>query len=173
MPAAMKAMKTHKAFVKSRMRYPVFLRGAIFGLHLAGWTYQEIVDEVAKPDGSETSIGGVASAIAQAKANGGLLWDGDVKTISSAGRPRKTTCALDRKIVQLVFKHRGRALVTPMYVRICNGVPYTSTAPGWASGARPGRRLGRQAWAQLPGCEAPREAPPNAVPYTHALHRAV
>jgi hypothetical protein len=105
--------------VATRAHFSPYLRGVIYGLLLAGWTYEEVAEEVEKPDGTNPCQQTVASVAAQAKAGGGLRWDGESasKTGGLAGRPRHTKTALDRAIVKLVFKHRGKALVTTSYVR--------------------------------------------------------
>ena len=106
-----------KKKAKSRSHFTPFLRGVIYGLFLAGHTHREIADELVKADGSEASHGSVTTAIQQVQAHGGLLWDGETTADSSAGRPRKTSKALDRQILRLVFKHRGKTLVTAKFVR--------------------------------------------------------
>ena len=102
-------MKTAKAC--SGARFNPYLRGVIYGLFLAGMTYQEIADEVEKPDGSNPCQQSIATVVAQATERGGIMWDG-ASLASKAGRPRETSTALDKKIVKLVFKHRGKAVVT-------------------------------------------------------------
>ena len=97
-------------------RFTPFLRGAIFGLLLAGWTYSEIAAEVEKPDGTHPCQQAVAQVAKQLKARGGFAGDGENES-EQAGRPRITTDALDKEIVKLVFKHRGRAMVTVKYVQ--------------------------------------------------------
>jgi hypothetical protein len=112
-------MPPAKTMMKSHARFTPYLRGVIYGLFLAGYTYQEIADEVVKPDGSETTQQGVSGVIDQAQANGGLLWEGEVASSScgAVGRPRQTTNTLDKKILRLVIKHRGRVLVTPKFIK--------------------------------------------------------
>ena len=100
----------------SNMHFSPFLRGVIYGLFLAGYTYREIADEVEKPDGSHPCKTSVASVVQQATQLGGMGWDGETAN-GNAGRPRRTTNALDKAIVKLVFKHRGRAKVTVDYIR--------------------------------------------------------
>ena len=87
-------------------RFNPFLRGVIFGLFLAGYTYREIADELEKSDGSNPCFQSVASVVQTAQENGGLAWDGaSGSTISdTVGRPRKTSDSLDKKILKLVFK---------------------------------------------------------------------
>ena len=97
-------------------RLTPFLRGVIYGLLLAGWTYCEIAEEVEKPDGTHPSQQAVAKVAATLKSCGGFRWDGHSSS-GNAGRPRATTDALDKQIVKLVFKHRGSAVVTIKYVQ--------------------------------------------------------
>ena len=92
-----------------------FLRGVVFGLFLAGSTYQEIADEVEKADGAHPCQQTVADTIRRVEKNGGLAFDGE--RAPQAGRPRHTDSALDRQILRLVFKHGGRAVVTARYVQ--------------------------------------------------------
>ena len=109
-----------KRKAETRVRLTPYLRGVIYGLFLAGYTYQEIADEVEKADGTNPCQQSVASVISQAKSHGGLQWDGEAEyksASSSVGRPRETTQKLDRQILQLVFKHRGKALVTVAFIK--------------------------------------------------------
>ena len=102
---------------RSTTRLSPYVRGVIFGLFLAGYTYQEIAEEVEKPDGTNPCQQTVAGVVEQAQQQGGLLWDGEHSTSGGPGRPRITTDALDKKIVELVFKHRGSALVTIEFIK--------------------------------------------------------
>jgi hypothetical protein len=115
LPGLVLEMPRVKKATKSHGRFTPFLRGVIYGLHLAGYAYHEIQEEVVKPDGSETTQQGIADAIAKADRNGGVLWDGEVG--KSSGPPRQTTPSLDKQILRLVFKHRGRTSVTPKYIK--------------------------------------------------------
>lgn len=98
-------------------RLTPFLRGVIFGMFLAGSSVSEIMDEVTKPDGSTPSKTAVEDAIQRVQQTGALLSDGGSGGASSAGRPRSTEAALDKKIVKFVFKHRGLAKVTVAFLR--------------------------------------------------------
>ena len=60
----------------SRSHLSPYIRGVIYGLIIAGWTYQEIADEVEKPDGENLCQQTVATVASQAKARGGMHWDG-------------------------------------------------------------------------------------------------
>ena len=48
-----------------------------------------------------------------------MHWDGQSGSSTSpdVGRPRSTTDALDKAILKLVFKHRGRVVVTVQYIQ--------------------------------------------------------
>ena len=98
----------------SSAHFTPFVQGAIYAFFLAGWTYQEIADEVEKVDGTNPCQQSVASVVKQVSENGGMQWGPDK---SDVGRPRQTTDALDKAIVKLVFKHRGSTVVTAKYVR--------------------------------------------------------
>ena len=105
---------------RQRAHFTPFLRGAIYALYIAaGWTLQEIADEIPKSDGSMPTQQAVHAVVTHADENGGFLWDGGPGTATSdaMGRPRKTSGALDKKILKVVFKHRGSVMVTPRYVR--------------------------------------------------------
>ena len=93
-----------------------FARGAIDGLHIAGWSLAEIAEEVPKADGSAACQQAVWATLMSAKEQGGYLSTGE-SGAHSAGRPRGTSSALDKQIQRVVFKHRGRAMVTPKFIR--------------------------------------------------------
>ena len=103
--AGRKAKRQTRAGGTSFARLTPYLRGIIYGLMLAGYSVGDIVDEVAKRDGSQPSPTAVRQSLEVSQEIGGMAWDGVVET--GAGRPKKTTHALDRDIVRLVFKHRG------------------------------------------------------------------
>ena len=135
-----------------------FLRGAIYGLLLAGWTYNEIAEEVEKPDGTHPCQQAVAQVARQLQSRGGFGWDGEAAS-GEAGRPRSTSDALDKQIVKLVFKHRGRTLVTIKYVQrmIKAARKYSSRTIG--------RRLGEAGLAWL------RRRRKTLVPSVHKVSR--
>ena len=104
--------------MKSRARLTPYLRGVIFGLFLAGSTYEEIAEEVVKADGCHPCQQTVAACIVRCQKNGGVAWDGGATNEqTSVGRPRTSSKPLDRKIVSLVFKKRGSAIVTVRYIK--------------------------------------------------------
>ena len=112
-------MAPKKAVLRTSTRLTPFLRGVIYGMFLAGSTYQEIAEEVVKSDGHKPCQQTVASVVAQAEENGGLCWNGlaGSATSETVGRPRATTGALDKKIVRLVFRHRGKSSVTVRFLK--------------------------------------------------------
>ena len=139
-------------------RFTPFLRGAIYGLLLAGWTYSEIAEEVEKPDGTNPSQQAVSQVAAQLQAHGGFSWNG-VSASGEVGRPKITTDALDKKIVALVFKHRGRAMVTIKFVqKMCKAARKLSSRTV-------GRRLGEAGLAWL------RRRRKTLVPAAHKVSR--
>ena len=101
----------------SYARLTPFLRGVIYGMFLSGMTIPEIRDEIIKGDGECPSYNAVGNLIKQCTAKGGLLWNGGADVKHAGGRPRTTTSSLDRKVIKLVFKHRGSAKVTVKFVR--------------------------------------------------------
>ncbi len=149
---AMPVKKLHtKAAAKSKRKTPgasharlsPYLRGVIYGMHLTGATLPEIEQKVRKPDGSRLSNGGAWGCVKLCEANGGLKWDGDASAIASSGRPRETTKAMDKALLKLVFKHRGRAIVTVAFAQ--------KHLPAWraVSGSTVERRLGEAGLAYL------------------------
>ena len=59
----------------SYARMTPFLRGVIYGLFLAGYTVDEIRDEVLKPDGFRPCRQSISNAIQLAEKHGGEFWD--------------------------------------------------------------------------------------------------
>ena len=89
-----RAMKKKNA---SFVHFSPFLRGVIYGLFIAGYTYREIADEVEKADGTHPCHASVASVVEQAEQLGGMSWSGQ-PAHGEAGRPRHTSNALDKAI---------------------------------------------------------------------------
>lgn len=126
LPAAAPCLPLRLVFAMSRVakqteasshaRVAPYTRGIMYGMHLAGLPCEEIQKEVAKPDGQQLSLPSVYKSIALS-AKHGQMWDGSAEQVSGRGRPRKTSTAMDRKIVALVFAHRGRAFVSTAYVQ--------------------------------------------------------
>ena len=112
MPVRKKA-EEHK---ESRfIRLNAYQRGMIYMGFLCGMSLTEIRDEVEKSNGGHPSLQAVSNTIDLAREMGGALWDGQIQ--GAAGRPRETSSGLDKSMVRLVFKMRGRAVVTASYVR--------------------------------------------------------
>ena len=96
-------------------RLTPYLRGIIYGLRMADYGVQDIIKEVEKADGAPPSRSAVLRSLALSDRMGGLAWDGVVP--SAGGRPKKTSDALDKAMLRLVFKHRGQAKVTCEFVQ--------------------------------------------------------
>ena len=92
-----------------------FARGVVWGLYMAGWTGKAIAAKVRKKDGTLPPRQAVWAAIAGGKKKRARVWRGEQK--SKAGRPRKTTKGLMKKIRNLVFRHRGSAVVTVAFIK--------------------------------------------------------
>ena len=116
-PHSAKPVRKRQKATKSFSRLTPFLRGVIYGMFLAGSSVPEIMEEVVKPDGFPVSKTSVETAIQRAEETGGMHSDGDFGAAAHSGRPRSTTTALDKALVELVFKHRGRAKVTVAFAR--------------------------------------------------------
>ena len=105
-----------KKKVSAYARLSPYVRGIIFGLFLGGTTLTDIAGEVTKENGDHPCVSSVESTVKMCKAQGGTKWNGVVES-SGRGPARKTTDALDGKILKLVTKMRGSAKVTVDYVR--------------------------------------------------------
>ena len=69
-------------------RLTPFLRGVIYGLYLSGSSFDEIQQEVAKPDGADVTLQSIRNTVAMCEANGGVTFDGRPPS-SARGRPRR------------------------------------------------------------------------------------
>ena len=98
-------------------RLTPYLRGAIFAFAVAGYTLDQIQDEIVKSDGATPCLQTISGTIERCYAEGGIKWNGDVSAHADPGRSRVTTSLLDDKIKKFVFKHRGRAKVTVAFVK--------------------------------------------------------
>ena len=99
-------------------RISPMVKALIYGMFLAGMSYPDIADhkKVIKTDGTSPSVQAVAGVVETCESVKFHTWDGKVIK-NGQGAPRATTSSLDRKIVQLVFKERGRAKVTVDFIR--------------------------------------------------------
>ena len=77
---ARKAKRQKRAGGSSFARLTPYLRGIIYGLMLAGYSVDEIVDEVEKPDGSQPSPVAVPRRLQLSQEEGGMAWDGVAQT---------------------------------------------------------------------------------------------
>ena len=91
----------------SRARLTPYARGIAYGMSLAGAKLAHIANTVVKTDGAHPCQQSIADCLDLCKANGGVRWNGDVKALSDAGRPRETTPEFDKSLAKLVAKHRG------------------------------------------------------------------
>ena len=89
--AGRKAKRQTRAGGTSFARLTPYLRGIICGLMLAGYSVGDIVEGVAKRDGSQPSPTAVRQSLEVPREMGGMAWDGVAET--GAGRPKKTTDA--------------------------------------------------------------------------------
>ena len=101
----------------SFQRLTPYLRGAIYAFFLAGYTLEQIEENIKKEDGTTPCLQTISNTISLCKEEGGFSWGGVLSSATGRGKPRATTSALDKKIVKLVFKERGRAKVTAAFVQ--------------------------------------------------------
>ena len=127
---------------KRRTQLNPFLRGVIYGLHLGGMTQRDIADEITKPDGEQPCHQTIASVIKLAQNSGGLEWDGGNKPRD--GRPRVSSSALDKKILRLVYRYRGRSIVTVAG----DGNKHSHRKPTGVTRVKTARSGARAAWQQ-------------------------
>lgn len=96
-----------------------FTRGIIIGMRMAGAERQEICDRVRKTDGSSPSIGAVDAVLhtvgKRSVGQGGPICPPIRK--KRAGRARKLTKQQEKRLVNLVFRERGKAKVTAKYCK--------------------------------------------------------
>ena len=82
---------------------------------MAGWSTRAIMKVVRKTDGTAPTQQAVAGAIASGKKKGARKWSCEEE--HAGGRPLKTSRSLDKKIKNLVFRHRGKIVVTVAFIR--------------------------------------------------------
>ena len=100
----------------SHARLSPYVKGIILGMSLAGMASRDIAKQVVKGDGTHPPYQTVSATLKRCLAEGGLAWNGEARAVGR-GPPRKTSAALDRRIVRTVFKHRGSAKVTVDFLR--------------------------------------------------------
>ena len=117
--AAPRLLQGLQAMVKktSFQRLTPFLRGAIFAFALAGYSLENIQDQIKKSDGAVPCLQTISDTIARCRAEGGFAGDGNVLPTETMGRSRVTSTAFDKKIKKFVFKYRGNVKVTARFVR--------------------------------------------------------
>ena len=158
MPVKKSRLKRVASIKRSRARLSPYVRGLVFGMHLAGATLPDIEATLTKPDGTTLSQPGAWNCIQMCEENGGVKWDGVVNH-DSDGRPRDSTPAMDRALIKLVFKHRGSVIVTTAFLK--------QQLPAWRQlcDRTVQRRLGEAGLAWL------RRRRKSMVPDQHKEHR--
>ena len=78
--AARKAQRLNRTGGSSFAGLTPYLRGTIYGLMLAGFSADHIVDEVEKPDGSKPSPFAVRQSLHLSQEEDGMAWDGVAQT---------------------------------------------------------------------------------------------
>ena len=100
--------KKPSAITKSYARMDAWARGMIWALHLVETPRERIVELVDKTDGSNPTVHAVDEVIGKKKADDS--WRGE--DAEKSGRPPALTTEESKQVVRLVFKKRGRAVVT-------------------------------------------------------------
>ena len=101
MPVKKSRLKRVASMKRSRARLSPYVRGLVFGMHLAGATLPDIEATLTKPDGATLSQPGAGNCIQMCEENGGAK-RGGVVNHDSDGRPRDSTPAMDRALTKLV-----------------------------------------------------------------------
>ena len=96
-------------------RLDAFARGAIWGMHCAGASSEEIVETVTKKDGSAPSRRAVNNVIAHKTQD--PTWRGEESV--AGGRHHELTRREHRDLARLVFRARAKAVVTIKYCQKC------------------------------------------------------
>ena len=92
---------------RSSARLSPYLRGVIFGMSKAGRSTAYIQRAIKMPDGVQPSHQAVADAIALCKRQGGVKWDGVVKT-DQVGRQRSENALSLAEILTRTGKRYSR-----------------------------------------------------------------
>ena len=107
--------KPERMVARTHARLSAFGRGVVWGLQGAGWSTRAIMKVVRKTDGTAPTQQAVAGAIASGKKKAARKWSCEEE--HAGGRPLKTSRSLDKKIKNLVFRHRGKIVVTVAFIR--------------------------------------------------------
>ena len=102
-----------------------FARGQIIALANKGYKPRDIGASVVKKDKTRPTLRAVRDAVAKWRAN--PEWRGENK--AGPGRPRIIDAVLQKRIVGLVFKERGSAVVTIKYMK--KKLPKLRRIPRW------------------------------------------
>ena len=120
-------------------RLDVFARGVIWGMHLAKAPRADIQKLALKKDGAQPQLNAIDKVIAHKTED--PEWRGEDS--SAGGRPCALTSKQQKLLTKLVFKERGRAVVTVSYCR--KRLPYLRKVSVWCVS----RALGRAGLAWL------------------------
>ena len=114
MPPKARKCATKQAKKKAtNARLDAFSRGMIWGMHLVGTPRETIRQKALKKDGTAPRMNAVDKVIAHKAAD--PTWTGEES--SAGGRPPSLSDKQQKSLVRLVFKERGRAIVTVSYCR--------------------------------------------------------
>ena len=94
-------------------RLDAFSRGMIWGMHVVDTPRSTIREKVLKKDGTHPQLNAIDKVIAHKTAD--PTWYGEDSV--AGGRPRALSDKQHKDVVKLVFKERGRAVVTVRYCR--------------------------------------------------------
>lgn len=105
--------RARKVREKSHARLDAFNRGMVWGMHLVHVPRTDIQEHVKKKDGSTPSLGAIDQIIIHKSAK--PEWMGEESI--AGGRPPGLSDKEKKRLLNLVFKERGRAVVTVPYCR--------------------------------------------------------
>lgn len=97
----------------SPSRFDTWARAEICALNEQGVPQEEIQERVLKKDGEPATYGAIHKVIRKKRQN--PEWRGEDS--SAGGKPPSLTTAEKRKLLELVFRERGKAVVTAKYCR--------------------------------------------------------
>ena len=90
-----------------------FLVGQIWGLHQAGVPQETIRSKVQKADGSRPSVRTIQRVVQKKIAS--PKWRGGRE--AGSGRPGGLNPEQKKKVAAIVFKHRGKSVVTAQFIK--------------------------------------------------------
>ena len=120
-----KKMPTKPAAESPSTRMDAFARGMVWGMHLAKVPREKIQELVTKKNGSAPSLTAIDKIIKHK--NDKPEWRGEDSC--AGGRPGALTERQKKQLVALVFKARGKALVTSTFCR--KQLPFLKRVSRW------------------------------------------